>query len=81
MRATLVGGPLVAVASPAVEHGLQGAWISVIVACGISSLASGLWSTWSVVVAHGLSAPWHVESSRPRDQIHVSDIGRQILYH
>ena len=35
----------------------------------------------SVVVAPGLIAPWHVESSQSRDQTHVLCIGRQILIH
>ena len=35
----------------------------------------------SVVVAPGLIAPWHVESSQSRDQTHVLCIGRQILNH
>ena len=29
----------------------------------------------------GLAALWHVESPQTRDQIHVSCIGKQILYH
>ena len=40
-----------------------------------------LWSTHSVVVAVGLAASWHVESSWLRDGTCVSYIGRQILYH
>ena len=42
-----VCGLLTAVASLAAEHGLQGAWASVLV-------APGLWSTGSVAAAHGL---------------------------
>ena len=38
-------------------------------------------STGSVVGVQGLVAPWHAGSSRIRDQIRVSCIGRQILYH
>ena len=34
----------------------------------------------SVLVSMGLVAPQHVESSRTRDQTHVSCIGRWILY-
>ena len=36
-------------------------------------------STGSVVGVQGLVAPWHAGSSRIRDQIRVSCIGRQIL--
>ena len=39
-----------------------------------STWAQQLWPT-------GLAAPHHVESSRTRDWIHVSCIGRQILIH
>ena len=50
----------------------------------VVSLAAlgGLQGTWASVVAHmGLVAPWHVESSRTRDQIHVPCTGRWILNH
>ena len=42
------------VASP-VGHGLWGIPASVVVACGLSSCSSRLWSTGSVLVAHRLS--------------------------
>ena len=45
---------LVAVAS-LVEHGLWDAWVSVAAAHVLRSVALGLWSTGSIVVAHGLS--------------------------
>ena len=32
-------------------------------------------------MAHGLSYPWHVESSQTRDQTHVLCIDKQILNH
>ena len=34
---------------------------------GLLVVACGLWSLGSVVMAHELSRPWHVESSRTRD--------------
>ena len=40
-----------------------------------------LLSTGSVVVAMGLAALWHVESSQTRDQTRVSCICGQILNH
>ena len=42
-------------------------WASVVVVHGPLVVASGLWSLGSVVVAHELSCPWHVESSWTRD--------------
>ena len=71
--AITVHGLIIAAAS-LVDHGLWGTWVSAVV-------APGLWTTWSVLAAHGLRAPWHVGSSRPRDQIHVPAIGRRILHH
>ena len=44
-------------------------------------VALRLLSTGSVVVAHGLIAPWHAESSQTRDQNCVPCIGRHILNH
>ena len=55
-------GLLIAVASFAVQHSLQGVWPS-------------------FVVAHGLSCLRHMESSRIRNQTHVSCISRQIPNH
>ena len=55
-------GLLIAMASFAVEHLLQGVRLS-------------------VVAVHGLSCLRHMESSRIRDQTHVSCIGRQIPNH
>ena len=43
--------------------------------CGTE--ARGLQKLWHT----GLAAPWHVESSRTRDRIHVPHIGRLILNH
>ena len=48
---------------------------SVVAAAGLQNAGS------MVVVVHGLIAPWHVRSSRIRDWIHVSFIGRWSLYH
>ena len=69
-----VPGLLITLASLVKEHGLQGAQASAVV-------APGLQSTGSVVVVHGLSCPWHVESSRIRDRNHLSCAGRWVLYH
>ena len=52
--------------------------------CGAQTLVSRLQQvqhSGSVVVARGLVAPWHVESSRTRGWICVPCIGRQILFH
>ena len=49
-----VHGPLIAVASPAAEHGLQ-AWLQQLWHVGSVVVARGLQSTGSVVVAPGLS--------------------------
>ena len=65
---------LIAVASLAAQHGLWGAWASVV---GVRRLQS----TGSIVVAHGLSFPKPVGSSLIRDQTCVSCTGRQSLYH
>ena len=40
-----------------------------------------LQSTGSVLTSTGFAAPWHMGSSRTRDQTHVPCIGRQILHH
>ena len=50
---------------------------SVVAAHGLRS-----WGTQApVVMAHGLVALWHVESSWTRDRTHVPCVGRQILIH
>ena len=68
----LLLGLLVAVAPLIAECGLL----------GFSTVALGLQSTGSVAVVHrGLAAPQHAGSSRIRDQICVSCIGRWLLYH
>ena len=75
----VVSGLLTVVAS-LVKRGLQGTRASVLAAHGSGVVAPGL----SSLVAHGLmglSALWHVGSSRIRDLTPVSCIGRQILYH
>ena len=65
-----------------VEHGLECAWASVIVARELSSCDS--WAlehrlnscgTWVYLLW------WHVGSSQIRDRTHMSWIGRWILYH
>ena len=48
---------LIVVSCLGAEHGLWGAGASVAVAHGSVFVAPGLWSTGSVVVAHGLSCP------------------------
>lgn len=46
----------------------------------LSSVASGLWSTESVVMAHtSLGAPWHGKSSRTRDPNQVPYIDSRVL--
>ena len=42
-------------------------------------VAPGLWSTGSVVVAHGLVAPWHVGSFWTRVHTGVPCIARRFL--
>ena len=68
-------------ASPAKEHGLRGTQASVAAEHGFNSCSSWTrvmaWQWWCM----GLAAPWRVGSSRIRDWIHVSCIGRRILYH
>ena len=51
----VVRGILIVVASFVVEHRLQGAWPSVVVARGFTGCGSGLQSTGSIAVAQGLS--------------------------
>ena len=48
---------LIVVSCLGAKHGLWGAGASVAVAHGSVFVAPGLWSTGSVVVAHGLSCP------------------------
>ena len=72
---------LTAVASLVGGHRLQGSGASVVAACGLSVVASGTWSTGSVVVVHRLSCSQHVGSSRTGDQPCISCTGRQIPYH
>ena len=67
----VVLGFLIVVASLVGEHRLQRHMGSV-------AVASGLYSTGSVVVA-GLVAPQHAGTSQTRDGSRVSCIGRQIL--
>jgi len=57
-------------------HRLQQFWHtgSVVVFPGSRAQALRLWCT-------GWVSPWHVGSSRTRDQTHVTCIGRQTLYH
>ena len=57
-------GFLPAVASPCVEHGLQGEWV------GLAAAPPGLWHAGSVALKH-------VGFSRTRNQVHVSCFGRQ----
>ena len=67
-----VHGLLIAVASLVVEQGLQGAWASVVAACGFSSF----FCSWTL--EYRLSSV-HVGSSQTGDGTHVSCIGRQSL--
>ena len=52
--------------------------LGLIAACRLSPVAV---CRCLIVVASGLVAPHHVESSRTRDRTHVPCIGRWILYH
>ena len=66
--------PLIAVASPAAEHGLQVRGLQQFWLAGSRAQAQQLWRT-------GLVAPRHVGSSRTRARTHVPCIGRRILNH
>ena len=66
--------PLTAVASLAVEHGLQDALVSVLVAHGLCS--GGTWA-----LDHKAQGSWHMGSSQVRDQTCVSCIGRWPIHH
>ena len=68
----MVHGLLIAAASLVVEHGL---W-----ALGLSS-SLALYSTGSIVVAHGLGCSLACGISQTRDQTCVSCIGRQVVNH
>jgi len=69
----VVCGLLTAVASLVAGHGSRAGGLS---SCGF--LGSGAQAKW--LRCTGLVAPRHVGSSRIRDQIHVSCVGRQIRY-
>ena len=62
----VVRGPLIVVASVALEHQLQGAQASVVAAHGVSSCGPWAWLPHST---------WHL----PRDQTCVSCLGKQLL--
>ena len=66
--------PSLAVASLVDEHRLRGAWAS-------AAVVWGPYSVGSVVVEHGLSCSWNMESSQTRDWTCWPCIGRQILSH
>ena len=69
-----VHGLLIAVASLVAEHGLQVHGLQQLWLAGSRAQAQQLWLA-------GLVAPWHVQSSRTRDQTRVPCLGRQILNH
>ena len=66
---------LIAVASLLGEHGLSGSWASGVMAHALISCGTQALEHRSVVV------PWHVGSSRIRNQTPVSCVGRWTLYH
>ena len=72
---------LIAVASLAVEHGVQARGLQQLWHMGSVVVARRLQSTGSVVVAHRLSCSAARGSSRTRARTHVPCIGRRILNH
>ena len=72
-------GFLLAVASLDAEHGFPGARASVGADLGSVVAAYPLQSAGSVVVAHGLTAQWHVGFSRTRNIIGIPWIAKQIF--
>ena len=71
---TAVHGPLIVVASPVAERGLQARGPQRLWLVGSRAQAQKLWHTGPV-------APQHVGSSQTRARTHVPCIGRQTLNH
>ena len=78
----VVCGLLIAAACRIAEHGPWSMWASVFATYGLSSCDFwALGHRLSRCGARALLIPWHVGSSRVRDQTCVPRVGRQTLHH